>query len=104
MDLNMWVFKPFMKPNNNPQYVHVNSNHPPTIVKNIPLSVNKRLSETSSNKDIFDAAIKPYQEALIKSGYKHELKFEPVSNNNLKKGRCRNRRITWFNPPFCKIR
>ena len=71
-------------------------------MKNIPLAVNKRLSEISSNNDIFTEAAKPYQEALIKSGYKHELRFEPSSVDNVRKSRCRNRKVIWFNPPFCK--
>ena len=38
------TFRPFMKDNDVPLYVHKQSNHPPGILKNIPLSVNKRLS------------------------------------------------------------
>ena len=41
------IYKPFMKPNDVPLYVHRQSNHPAGILKNIPL-----------------------QEALVKSGYK----------------------------------
>ena len=102
MDLDTWDFKPFRKPNNNPQYIHVDSNHPPSITKNIPLAVNKRLNEISSNKAIFDAASKPYQEALKEGGYKHILAFEPNIVTGEKKKKCRNRKVSWFNPPFCK--
>ena len=102
LDSTTSTFKPFKKQNILPQYVHVNSNHPPNILKNIPLAVNKRLSEISSNKDIFDVASRPYQEALSKSGYKHVLKYESVSDSVNKKKKCRNRRVSWFNPPFCQ--
>ena len=70
MDLRTGVHKPFMKPNT-PLYVHNKSNHPPNIIKNIPESINRRLSNISSNEKIFKKAIPPYQDALKKS----ELKF-----------------------------
>jgi hypothetical protein len=101
MDLNTGTFKPFMKLNNNPLYVHKDSNHPPSIIRNIPLAVNRRLSSISSNKEIFDTAAKTYQEALNKGGYSHKLSYE-VSAATVRPGRCRNRRVSWFNPPFCK--
>ena len=41
-DLQQQTFKPFMKKNDVPLYVHKKSNHPPSITKNIPESVNKR--------------------------------------------------------------
>ena len=49
------TYKPYMKPNHSPVYVHVESNHPPNILKNIPASVNKRLSSRSSNEEVFRA-------------------------------------------------
>ena len=69
-DLNNEVYKPYMKDNYSPVYVNKQSNHPPLILKNIPPGVNRRLSKISANKDIFDKASPPYQEALRKSGYK----------------------------------
>ena len=44
LDLNSGFFKPFMKPNDTPLYVHKQSNHPKNILANIPLNVNRRLS------------------------------------------------------------
>ena len=69
LNLRTNIYKPFMKPNDIPLYVHKQSNHPAGILKNIPLSVNKRLSSISANKDVFRANCWPYQEALQKSGY-----------------------------------
>ena len=63
MDLRTGVHKPFMKPNNTPLYVHNKSNHPINIIKNIPESINRRLSNISSNEKIFKKAIPPYQDA-----------------------------------------
>ena len=36
------------------------------IIKNIPESINRRLSNISSNEKIFQKAIPPYQDALKK--------------------------------------
>ena len=93
------IYKPFMKPNDVPLYVHRQSNHPAGILKNIPLSVNKRLSTISSNEDVFKANCRPYQEALVKSGYNFELNYQK-QNQKKTKNRRNPRNITYFNPPF----
>ena len=93
-------FSPFMKPNNNPIYVHTKSNHPPNILKNIPAAVNKRLCEISSNKHVFENAAPPYQEALEKSGYNHKLTYDEAKEIPTRKNRNRTRKVIWFNPPY----
>ena len=35
------------------------SNHPPSILKQLSKSIEKRISETTSNKGFFDESIKP---------------------------------------------
>ena len=96
------TYKPFMKENDTPIYVNTKSNHPPRILQNIPAGVNRRLSKISSSKEIFEAAITPYQEALNKSGYQHTLQFEPPETNRTKKKNKNRKRnnVCWFNPPF----
>ena len=107
LDLNKGTYKPFIKPNNTPLYVHRESNHPPSIIRNIPAAINKRLNKTSSNKEDFDKAAPIYQQALNNSGYDFKVEFEragkktPIREEKTpqeKKMRCRN--ITWFNPPL----
>ena len=66
-----------MKPNGSPLYVHKDSNHPRSILENIPKSINRRLSSISSNQEVFKAACPPYQAALEKSGYDFQLNYEP---------------------------
>ena len=88
---------PEMSPNT-PLYVHSKSNHPPSIIKNIPESINRRLLEISSNAGVFDEAAKSYQEALGKSGYTFKLQFKPPQTSLPKSNRSRN--IIWFNPPY----
>ena len=90
LDLNSGVYKPYMKPNDNPIYIHTKSNHPPAIIRNIPESVNRRLSSISKNEQVFKEAIPPYQEALSKSGFDYQLSYKPpASPNNNKKNRNR---------------
>lgn len=97
-DLTNGSYKPYMKPNNKLSYVHRQSNHPPALLKNIPLNINKRLTNISSSKEVFDESIAPYQQALKESGYDHKLTYnpDPAPRNKRK----RKRDITWYNPPF----
>ena len=99
MDLNTGKFEPFNKPNNKPQYVHSNLNHPPSIIKNIPTAINKRLFELSSNQETLNTAKLVYQEALSQRGYKYQLKY-PYTNNNNKSKKNRGKKVIWFNPPY----
>ena len=100
LDLNTGLYRPYIKPNDVPTYVHKDSNHPKAILENIPHSVNRRLSAISSNSDVFKQAIPPYQEALNRSGYNYTLHFDPPAPTGGSKNRSRN--ITYFNPPFSK--
>ena len=74
-DLTLGVYSPYSKPNDIPLYVHKQSNHPPGILNNIPKAINKRISENSSNEEIFNKAAPKFQETLNKSEYKYELKY-----------------------------
>ena len=96
-DLRSETFKPYNKPGNIPQYVHVHSNHPPTILRRIPETINQRLSKISSNQKSFDSSAHPYQEALRKSGYDHNLRYDPQPT---RARRTRPRNVTWYNPPY----
>ena len=97
LDLRSASYKPYMKPGNTPQYVNRESNHPPSILRSIPQARNNRLSNISSDKQSFDSAIPPYQEALQKSGYDYKLDYNPQPP---KPKRSRSRNIIWFNPPY----
>ena len=63
-------------------------------------SIEKRISETSSNKDIFHESIKPYKNALKESGFSEALNYiAPTINKKLKD---RKRKVIWFNPHFSR--
>ena len=98
LNLQDGSFKPFQKPGNTILYVHKQSNHPPSILKNLPDNINKRLNALSSDEQQFNSTVQPYQEALHKSGYNNKLQYE--TNMNKPKKRNRQRKITWYNPPF----
>ena len=60
LDLINNTYIPYKKPNDNPMYINVNSNHPPSIIKHIPESINTRLSNLSSNEEVFLNNIQSY--------------------------------------------
>ena len=70
-------------------------------MKQLPISIETRLSKLSSNKKVFNQSVPLYQEALDKSGYKHQLTFQKTSTNDTQT-RQRKRNILWFNPLFSK--
>ena len=81
-----------------PLYINTNSNHPPSLIKAVPEEINNRLSQLSSDEQIFKNAIPIYQESLRISGYKYDLKFKPTApcNRDQEKRKIK-RNITWFN-------
>ena len=104
-DLHQGVYKPYRKPNDNPVYINTKSNHPPNIFKELPNSINKRLSTLSDSENTFKEAIPVYQKALSESGFSHDFKFHDTNSQEPPqepKKRQRSRETTWFNPPYSK--
>lgn len=102
LDLRSGKHHPFTKEENIPLYMHKNSNHPPSILRNIPESINKRLSEISSDKECFDDAKHVYQEALNKSGYRYKLTYNVAISRTSSSRRNRRRNVLWYNPPYSR--
>ena len=101
LNLQAGTHQPYIKPGNTPSYINAKSNHPPCVIKAVPEGINKRLSQISSNEEIFKKAIPEYQAALDRSGHSYQLKYKPDERRNTKdKRRKRSRKITWFNPPY----
>ena len=98
-DLNRDIFKTYRKPNDDPHYVHTLSNHPATVIKQIPKSISKRISSNSATKEIFQDTAKYYNDILEKSGYKEKITDVEKTEN---RKRNRNRKVIWYNPPFSK--
>ena len=73
-------YQPFRKPNNEPKYIDISSNHPPQVLKQLPKSIEKRLSEISSTKEIFDNSKHLYEKVSQESGFK-ELCYQQKNVN-----------------------
>ena len=72
LNLNDSTYRPYHKPGNEITYIHKESNHQPNIIKQIPLSIEWRLSTLlSSSEEIFNESVHIYEDALNKSGYNH---------------------------------
>ena len=65
LDLKKKEYKPFSKPGNTNLYAHTKSNHPPVITKRIPQSIQTRLSNISSNEDIFKQSKQEYNNKRV---------------------------------------
>ena len=91
----------FNKANNEINYIDKQLNHPPSIIKQSSLSVERRLSELSSNEKIFNDSIPTYLEALIKADYNNKLtykKYDQKKDNSQQ----RKRQLIWFNSSYSK--
>ena len=102
---NNGTYKPYTKPNNEIKYIHKNSNNPSSVIQQIPLSLESRLSTLSFNEKIFQEAVPPYQKALQNSGYRLTLTYKRLKNHNNrtkinKIKQNRKQQIIRFNPPF----
>ena len=98
MNMKDGKFWPYKKPNNTIKYVHTQSNHPPHVLKQIPKSINKRISAISCNEEEFNKGKEEYQESLTKSGHRAQLKFQKPEGEARRKRKKKN--IIWYNPPF----
>ncbi|KAL5010142.1 hypothetical protein ScPMuIL_012447 [Solemya velum] len=97
------MYKPYLKPNNTPMYVHTESNHPPTILKNIPESINRRIRNISATETDFNEALNIYKKFetgvdIIRSKFESANNRETAEKQRDKRKRTLN--ISWFNPPF----
>ena len=95
LNLKSRKYWPYRKPNDQPLYIHHQSNHPPAIKKQLLSMLSNRLSQLSCNQEEFEKAAPDYQEAMLKSGFAGELEY--VKTNGSAK-RLRKRNIMWFNP------
>ena len=95
-DLRTDKYYPHRKNNNQLLCINKQSNHPPTIVNQIPSMVSRRISDISCNKEHFDKATPANINELKFSGFNENIQFAsiPAPRRNC------NRKIIWFNPPY----
>lgn len=81
-DFRKDAYLPYRKLDNPPFYINNCSNHPPKVPKQAPKSINKRLSDLSSNKEIFQKTKPAYSDALNKSGFQENLSYTSTQSKN----------------------
>ena len=64
LNLTTESYKPYRKPTDQPLYIDKYSNHPRHIIKTLPNTISKRISELSSTKKDFEEAAPIYIEAM----------------------------------------
>ena len=81
-----------------PAYVYQcpHSNHPPSIIKQVPDAISKRISSLSCNIDEFNKAAPSYNKALKKSGFNDQLSYRSTDHQQQPKNN-RQRKVTCFN-------
>ena len=72
-DLNNGNYRPYRKPNDDPLYINRYSNHPPSIIRQLPTSINKRIALLSSYEQTFKESAPAYQNALDHGNFNHDL-------------------------------
>ena len=65
-DLKSGTYYPYRKQNNEILYIHKQSNHPPSLIKQMPLMISKRMTDISCECDHFYKAAPDYNTALKK--------------------------------------
>ena len=81
-NLNGGTYKPYTNPDNEIKYIHKDSNYPLSVICQIPLSIESRLSTLSYDKEVFPETLRNYQKALKNSGYKHTLTYKCPNSDN----------------------
>ena len=94
LNLNNGSFKPYHKPDDIIQYINKESNHPPSIIEQLLASIEKWLSNNSSDEKIFKEAAIYYEDTLNKAGYINNLVYHTPSTSNLEnKNKSRQRNV-----------
>ena len=75
LNLSNNTYKPFLKTDLYPSYININSNHPKTIIKQVPKAIKLRIRNLSANEKIFQESSKIYMDALKNSGFREEFTY-----------------------------
>ena len=81
LNLNNGSFRPCHKPDDIIQYINKESNHPSNLIKHLPASIEKRLSNNSSDEKIFKEYAIYYEDTLNNAGYIDKLVYHAQSAN-----------------------
>ena len=75
LNLTDGTYKPYHKPNDKPLYINRSSNNPPSIIRQLPLSINRRIYTLSCDKQAFDSTVPLYNDALKYSNFDTQLTY-----------------------------
>ena len=103
LNLNDGSFRSCDKPDDISQYINKESNHPLDLIKHLAASIEKRLSNNSSNEKIFQELAIYHEDTSNKAGYIDKVAHYPPGASNLEnKDKNRQWSVTWFNLPYSK--
>ena len=92
LNLTTGKYQPYNKPDNNPLYINILSNHPPNIIKNLPGNISKRINNLSQDKAIFHKSKDLYNNALAESAFEHKIAFQKQQNTSTVANNTKNRK------------
>ena len=78
LDLRNNTYESYKKPDSHHVYIHKSSNHPKTILSELPKSTSKRLSDLSYIKEIFQGETAIYSELLKNSEFNEPLTLHHI--------------------------
>ena len=100
LNLNEGSLRPCDKRDYIIQYINKEFNHPPNLIKHLPVSIEKRLSNNSFDEKIFQESAIYYQDTLNKAGYIDKVAYHaPSASSQENKNKKRQRNVIWFNLP-----
>ena len=95
LNLNDGSFRPCDKSDDIIQYINKEFNHPPDLIKHLPASIEKQLSNNSFDKKIFQESAIYYEDTLNKVGYINKVAYHaPNASNQENKNKNRQRNVT----------
>ena len=81
MNFDTCKYQPYRKADNMPVYINRKSSHPPSIIKEMPKAIAKRISGIPSSAVAFNESIRIYSDVLRKSGFHNNITFLPKTTN-----------------------
>ena len=85
LNLNDGSFRPYHKPDEIFQYINKKSKHQPNLIEHLPSSIEKWLSNNSSDENKFKETAISYEDTLNKAGYTSKLFYHAPNVSNQKK-------------------
>ena len=92
LNLTTGKYQTYNKPDSNPLYINILSNHPPSIIKNLPGNISKRINNLSVDKATFNKSKDLYNNTYVESGFKHKITFQKEQNTSTVTHNTKNRK------------